>query len=558
MTMILPSTPEQRRALSRVSPVFFDAYYCGMRFAEHRKRWLTRFDEAWRTAQEQQDKGRLLVLAPRDHGKTEAAITYAVRAIVLNRNVRILWICESAAQAEKRMRRVKALLRSERIVEDWASDPARGCTPLESEDAPWTQVQVYVPRTLESVDPTLTAIGSGGAVTGAHFDLVLADDLESDATVYTASQRDKTKRWFRATVLPMLTRGGLIVTIGTRKHYGDLYGDIIADPSWAVLEDPAVIKFPTSHKFVTREVDGREVITGVEVEGEHEVLWKEERPLEYLLRERRSMGAQLFAREFQNQVQDDSAAAFRYEWLEAAKERGKHLSLYDVPDVKGLEIVQGWDFSLVSSAQAAEARDTDFTVGTTWGRDPATGDHYLLGLFRKRGLQASQLRDAVVDEFNRWRGRVRAVAVERNAFGELHFIGLQQTTDLPLVGHVTTGAKKADPWQGVASLSVLFEQNKVIFPYATQRDREALEPLIQELWGLGREKHDDTVMSLWIAHSVLRVERFSHRYIDSVGRMLDHEGAQVDAESQDAGLDEWWGGILANSDPEGMGDGGAH
>ena len=57
--------------------------------------------------------------------------------------------------------------------------------------------------------------GSGGAVTGTHFDLVLADDLESDATVYTASQRDKTKRWFRATVLPMLTRGGLIVTIGT-------------------------------------------------------------------------------------------------------------------------------------------------------------------------------------------------------------------------------------------------------------------------------------------------------------------------------------------------------
>ena len=126
-----------------------------------RKRWLTRFDESWRVAQEQQDKGRLLVLAPRDHGKTEAAITYAVRAIVLNRNVRILWICESAAQAEKRMRRVKALLRSERIVEDWASDPARGCTPLESEDAPWTQTQVYVPRTLESVDPTLTAIGSG-------------------------------------------------------------------------------------------------------------------------------------------------------------------------------------------------------------------------------------------------------------------------------------------------------------------------------------------------------------------------------------------------------------
>lgn len=548
MSLVLPSTPQQRRALSSASPVFFDTYYCGMRFAEHRKRWLTRFDQAWQVAKDTQEKGRLLVLAPRDHGKTEGAITYAVRAILLNRNVRILWICESASQAEKRMRRVKALLRSERIVEDWASDPASGCTPLESEDAPWTQTQVYVPRTLESVDPTLTAIGSGGAVTGAHFDLILADDLESDTTVYTASMRDKTKRWFRATVLPMLTRGGLIVTIGTRKHYGDLYGDILTDPSWSVLDDPAIIQWPTSHRFVVEEVDGREIITDVAVEGDHKVLWPEERPLKYLLRERRSMGSQLFAREFQNQVQDDSASAFKYEWLEHAKKRGAKLSLYELPEVANLEIVQGWDFSLVQSAQDAEQRDTDFTVGTTWGRDPATGDHYLLGLYRQRGLSTAQLRGAVVSEFERWRGRVRSVAVERNAFGELHYVGLQQTTDLPLVGHVTTGKKKADPWQGVASLSVLFEQGKVVIPYATSRDRETVEPLLQELWGLGRERHDDTVMSLWIAHSVLRLERFSHRYIDSHGREVDSDGA-VQEEAQDHGLDDFWAGVLTNGDP---------
>ena len=77
--------------------------------------------------------------------------------------------------------------------------------------------------------------------------------------------------------------------------------------------------------------------------------------------------------------------------------------------------------------------------------------------------------------------------------------------------------------------------------------------MIQELWGLGREKHDDTVMSLWIAHSVLRVERFTHRYVDSVGRLLNHEGEQVDSVSQDAGLDEWWGSLLSSADPEGAG-----
>lgn len=542
---LLPASAIERRALSSVSPVFFDTYYCGMRYASHRSNWFDQLDRTWEGARDQGDKGRQLVLAPRDHGKTEAAITYAVRAICLNRDVRILWICESASQAEKRMRRVKALLRSERIVADWASDPARGCTPFESEETPWTQTQVYVPRKLESVDPTITAIGSGGAVTGAHFDLILADDLESDMSCHTSAQRAKTKRWFKATVLPMLSRGGLIAVIGTRKHYDDLYGDMIADPSWALIEDPAVAQMPESYAYETETRDGREVICGVSIQGEARVLWPEERPIEYLLRERRSMGAQLFAREFQHQVQDDSASAFRFEWLSDAKSRGSELSMYEIPPyVERLEIVQGWDFSLVQSVRDAEARDTDYTVGTTWARDLDTGDHYLLGMFRRRGLTPAQLRTAVIEEFNRFRGRVSSIAVERNAFGEMHYVGLKQSTDLPIVPHLTTGAKKADPWSGVASLSVLFENGKVILPSRTEHDRRMIEPLISELWGLGREKHDDTVLSLWIAHSVLRRDRFAHSYVDSTGAIYDERGDVLNADEVDGGLEIWWGEAL--------------
>lgn len=539
--MLLPASGEERRALSRHSATFFDTYYCGMRHATHRARWFDQFDRTWASAREQGDKGRQLVLAPRDHGKTEAAITYAVRAICLNRDVRILWICESAPQAEKRMRRVRALLRSERIVADWGSDPDAGCTAFESEEHPWTQTQIYVPRSIESVDPTITAIGSGGAVTGAHFDLILADDLESDMSCHTAASRAKTKRWFRATVLPMLSKGGLITVIGTRKHYDDLYGDMIGDASWALIEDPAILKMPESYRYETETRDGREVICGVTIEGKAEVLWDEERPIEYLLRERRSMGAQLFAREFLHRVQDDSASAFRYEWIKRAQERGRELSLYAFPPVERLEIVQGWDFSLVQSLAQAEARDTDFTVGTTWGRDLDTGDHYLLGLFRRRGMTPAQLREAVVREYEHFRGRVSQVAVERNAFGEMHYVGLRQSTDLPIVPHLTTGAKKADPWSGVASLSVLFENEKVIFPSRHERDRRALEPLIAELWGLGREKHDDCVLSLWIAHSVLRRERFSHVYVDSRGLITDERGEVGESDPE---LDRWWINVL--------------
>jgi hypothetical protein len=165
-------------------------------------------------------------------------------------------------------------------------------------------------------------------------------------------------------------------------------------------------------------------------------------------------------------------------------------------------------------------------------------------MFRKRGLSPAQLRIAVIEEFNRFRGRVSAIAVERNAFGEMHYVGIKQSTDLPIVPHLTTGAKKADPWSGVASLSVLFENGKVILPSATERDRRAIEPLISELWGLGREKHDDTVLSLWIAHSVLRRDRFSHSYVDSRGAVYDERGDVINADEVDDGLSAWWGEAL--------------
>jgi phage terminase large subunit-like protein len=277
-----------------------------------------------------------------------------------------------------------------------------------------------------------------------------------------------------------------------------------------VIEDKAILQWPESHRFITTpEARGRDVITGIEITGEAKVLWPAERNIEYLLKERHIVGSVMFSREFQNEVQDDSAAAFRMAWLNAALERGKHMSLYEIPDVPGLEIVQGWDLALVTDAKHAESRDTDYTVGVTWARD-ASGNRYLLGLRRERGLTPAKIEGVVKSEFARFGLRVRSIAVERNNFGELIYLGLQTNTDLPLKGHIT-GRNKADPWEGVPAMGVLFENGKVIIPSRTEEDRTTVEPLINELWGLGREIHDDTVMSLWIAETVLRTGSFVHR-----------------------------------------------
>ena len=504
-------SPAGRRALSIQSPVFFDTFYCGMRFAQHRETWLERFQAVKKKAKEAGQKGALLLLAPRDHGKTEACVTEAVRAVCMNRDIRILWISESQGQAEKRMRRVKALLDSKKLQDDWCTAPSEGYGPFRVTDEDrWMSTQVYVNRKLQSVDPTLEAVGSGGSVTGGHFDLIICDDLEDDRTTYSQTQRQKTREWFSGTVRPMLVKGGTMIVVGTRKHNDDLYGHMGDDPTFAIMENKAISVWPDKHNFILeRDENGREIITGIDIEGDTEVLWPAERPIDYLLRERQAVGARLFNREFQNEVIDDASSAIRWEWLKNAMERGKNHSLGELPKVPGLDIVQGWDLALVTDVKKAESRDTDYTVGVTWARDD-NGNRYLLSIFRQRGLTPAMLRGVVAREYAKFGEKVRVVAVEKNNFGELHYLGLKRTTDLPLKPHVTTGKNKADPWEGVPSIGALFETGKVVLPTKTRDDREAIDSLVQELWGLGRERHDDTVMALWIAETVLRKSAFVH------------------------------------------------
>ena len=504
----LITTPAGRRLLAAASPAFFDSYYCGMTRATHRDKWLETFETTAESAKTHGTKGKVLVLAPRDHGKTEAAITYATRALCLNRDIRILWISESQTNAKKRMRRIASLLDSPRIIEDFTTAPEEGAGPFKGEGSSWSDTLIYLQRERQSVDASLEAIGAGGAVTGGHFDLILCDDLQDDKNTYGAGVRAKTREWWRGTIAPMLSRGGSIIVIGTRKHHDDLFAHLIKDPTYQVLSDQAVPEWPERYEYqYTTDANGRRLITGVEVTGGR-ALWPEQRPLDYLLLERQTIGARLFSREFQNEVQDESAAPFKMAWLESALERGASYSLGAIPP-QVVDIVQGWDFSLVTDARAAEARDTDYTIGITWGRDD-NGNRYLIDIFRRRGMSPTELQARVSGEYAKFAPRVRVVAVEKNAFGELHYLGLKRSTDLPLKGHITHARNKADPWEGVPALSALFESEKVILPSATERDRERLDPLIHELFSLGKAAHDDCVMSLWIAETWLRKSAFTY------------------------------------------------
>ena len=118
-----------------------------------------------------------------------------------------------------------------------------------------------------------------------------------------------------------------MIVVGTRKHADDIYAHMIKDSTFNLIHDRAIIRMPDSYEFVT-EVDkaGRDVIKEITVKGESEVLWSRHRPIEYLLKERATVGSRLFTREFQNEVQDADDAMFKTEWLDGSNARA-HIRL---------------------------------------------------------------------------------------------------------------------------------------------------------------------------------------------------------------------------------------
>lgn len=500
-------TREGRRVLSIHSPVFFATYYLGFDYVEHQEKWINECAHLSQKAIDENTKEKLLVLAPRDHGKSYLSILYTVWRLCIDRDSKILFVSATAGQAEKRLRMVKAFLESDKIKQDWASGDL---PPFRTKETKWISTQIYLNRSNESIDPSLECVGSGGAITGGHFDVLILDDVDDDKTTFSAGVRRKTREWLSGTMQPVLTRKGFMLVVGTRKHMDDVYSHMIKDPTFSVIHDKAIIKFPDSFSFETMiDKTGRDVIKGVSVVGDSEVLWQEQRPIEYLLKERATVGTRLFTREFQNEVQDSEDQMFKNDWIDRALSKGRGLGLREIPQVGNLRIIQAWDLALVSDPSKAEKSDSDYTVGITWASD-VNGNRYLLDITRFRGVSPNDLYRRIEMFYKRWERSVSIVAVEKNNFGQLHTLNLKSRSDIPLREHQTTNRSKNSIFTGVPRLTVLFENDKVTLPSRDKDDRDTLDPLIQELIGFGVEKHDDTVLCLSIAEATLQNTSFDY------------------------------------------------
>lgn len=179
---------------------------------------------------------------------------------------------------------------------------------------------------------------AGQQMRGLNFksrpDLVIIDDLESEESVATETQRATLDKWFSSAVMKMGSPNCDFFFIGTVLSYDSLLYKLLTLPTYSMWQRKiyrAVIKFSestlwlkweekmtnlsdpdpynTAKKFYLKHK--KEMLKGTKV------LWESQRENMYLhLMETRLQDEEAFNSEFQNDPQTEKSRIFKEEWLE--------------------------------------------------------------------------------------------------------------------------------------------------------------------------------------------------------------------------------------------------
>lgn len=163
-------------------------------------------------------QGNKLIVMPRGTFKTSiGAVAYSVWLLIRDPNLRILLDSELYSNSKNTLREIKAHFESDRfrsIFGEWKGDV-------------WNEGEIIVrTRTQVKKEASITCSGIGAQKTGQHYDVIIADDMNSPKNSHTPELRQKVVDHYRY-YTSLLDPGGTKVIIGTRYSSGDLIGFIV-------------------------------------------------------------------------------------------------------------------------------------------------------------------------------------------------------------------------------------------------------------------------------------------------------------------------------------------
>jgi phage terminase large subunit-like protein len=215
-----------------------------------------------------------------------------IGALLRNPNLRILIVCADHLNAKKRIIGVKYhLTRNVSFIDKYGN----GWKP-DFQEAVWSSSMITVAKRTNgalreaSVETTSVGIDS----TGAHFDLIIADDIVNDKNTKTPENRESVHS-FMMKLLMQLTPGGTLAVIGTRWHIDDAYGRMIKIDEDLVSDG----KEPNFTYYIRSCWDGPQGL-----------FFPEKLTFEFLEKQRQRQGPRFFAANYENKPVADEDRVF--------------------------------------------------------------------------------------------------------------------------------------------------------------------------------------------------------------------------------------------------------
>ncbi|ADD68982.1 uncharacterized phage protein [Denitrovibrio acetiphilus DSM 12809] len=281
--------------------------------------------------------GRLMVLMPPRHGKSElASVRFPAWFLGRNPERRVIATSYSARLAENFGRKVRDIVSNPKFSLTFR-------TGLSSKSK-------AADRWETKAGGGYIAAGVGGSITGMGGDLLIVDDpFKNQEDADSNNYRDKVWDWYQSTLYTRIEKGGRIVVILTRWHEDDLAGRLLEDGSdkWEVVSFPALA-----------EVDEQFRSAG-------EPLWESKYSLDDLQNIKNAVGTRVWNALYQQRPAPDDGAVFKKSWFRFYE---------DVPDFE--QMVQSWDMTF------SGGDGSDFVVGQVWGIKGA--QRYLVDQVRGR------------------------------------------------------------------------------------------------------------------------------------------------------------------------------
>lgn len=449
--------------------------------------------------------GRRMILSPPRHGKSDLLTHFCVWLICLNPNIRIMWVGGNEDIAKLCVGAVlDTLENNEKLIAEVLGPEGR-FRPASKSGRSWSSTNFTV-GTREGTgikSPTMVAIGKGGKLLSRDADLIIADDIQDQNSVWQPGQREKDVRWWNVEISSRKEAHTGLVVIGSRQHHEDLYGRLASNDEWdAIVESahdpecPLPVHGPTS---------GHDKDCVVCAEHTDCVLFPELRPMWFLQSQKAAMQDDtLFDMVYLNVTRAVGDAYVTAEQIEKCKDLDRTIG--HVPP--GSRLIAGLDPAVGKSGQQA---------AVLWAYHPESKVRHLVDIDVRVAGGPSHMREIVRTWFDKY--RCAEWVFEDNAaqagwLEDSEFRDLLARNGILVHQETTTAQSKWNPVYGVLHQFGLIRQDPPLInlPWGDEFTRDIVRVLIFQ-WvnfdpAIGRNNRSktksDVQMAAWLPELRIR------------------------------------------------------